>query len=206
MVQAPTRTLGGKDARLRLGELLVRGRVITEAQLREALREQSSWGGRLGQNLVDAGAIDEGALAHAVASQLGLHVVDLDRTPPIAEAVRLVPVQLAERHGLLAIALDRAERRILVACADPANNEAMDAVRRATGFFPQPCVATASQIDRAVRRFYYGEEEPLPTPDPRLDVSRRAIAPPERTDPLEGLSRNVEQLVSLLRRDPGARD
>jgi len=179
----------------------VNGRIITQAQLDEALREQSSWGGRLGQNLVDAGIIDEHALASAIAWQLGLPVVDLDRTPPSHEAARLVPVLLAERYGVVALAADRAEGRILVACIDPTSNEAMREVRRTTGLIPQACVTTASQIDRAVRRIYYGESEPIPTPDPRLDVRRRAITASEKAEALDGLSRRVETLLDLLRRD-----
>jgi hypothetical protein len=203
--QVPTRTSRWASERPRIGELLVNGCVITQAQLDEALREQSSWGGRLGQNLVDAGIIDERALASAIAWQLGLPLVDLERTPPLHEAARLVPVLLAERYGLVALAVDRIQERILVACIDPTSNEAMREVRRTTGLLPRTCVATATQVDRAVRRIYYGEAEPIPAPDPRLDVRRRVIPVSEKAEALEGLSRRVETLLDLLQRDPDSR-
>jgi hypothetical protein len=46
----------------------VQAEAVTPAQLKQALRELSSWGGRLGQNLVALGFIDEAVLAQAVAA------------------------------------------------------------------------------------------------------------------------------------------
>ncbi len=205
MPQAPIREGRGGPGRPRLGELLVTGGFITPAQLEDALREQSSWGGRLGQNLLDAGLVDERTLASAIASQLQLHVVDLDREPPPAEVTGLVPVQIAERYGLVAIAVDGPQQRVLVACVDPTSDDAMSEVRRTTGLAPFACVATASQIDRVVRRNYYGEAEPIPTPDPRLDVSRRAITPAGRDDAPERLAPRAGGLMELLRRERRSR-
>jgi type IV pilus assembly protein PilB len=173
---------------------------ITPEQLEGALREQSSWGGRLGQNLLDEGLIDEQALAATIARQLGLSVVNLDRDPPLASAMRLLPLSVAERYGIIAIAV--VDRCVLVASVDPMSSEAMSEVQRTTGLVPHACVATASQIDRAVRRHYYGEEQPLPTPDPRLDVSRRTIASaPGGAERSDGLARRGEALLDLLRRE-----
>lgn len=184
--------------RPRLGELLVRDGCITAAQLELALREQSSWGGRLGQNLADAGLIDERILATAIARQLQLQVVDLEETPPAADALRLLPVGLAERYGVVPLAVARERGRIRVACVDPTSLEATREIRRATALVPEVCVATASGIDRAIRRHYYGEDEPLPTPDPHLDVSRRSIAAPRgESDALEGVQRRLDRLLEL---------
>jgi type IV pilus assembly protein PilB len=201
VLNAPTPASGGVQRRARLGELLVRTGSITPEQLEGALREQSSWGGRLGQNLLEEGLIDEHTLAETIALQLGLVVVDLERQPPLASAMRLLPLSIAERYGVLAIAV--AAERILVACVDPTSNDAMSEVRRTTGLVPHACVATASQIDRAVRRHYYGEAEPVAAPNPLLDVSRRAIARDRphgaRGDELVG---RIDDLIDLLRRDP----
>jgi type IV pilus assembly protein PilB len=201
MANAPTPRPGGVHDRPRLGEYLVTSGFITEAQLELALREQSSWGGRLGQNLVDQGLIDEMTLATAIARQLYLRMVDLDRAPPPLEVVRLVPVFIAERYGLIAVAVSEERRRIAIACCDPTSNEAMREVRRVTGFVPQPCVATASQIDRVIRRCYYGELHPAPSPDPQLDFTHGGLAPAPEGDPrLEGLEKRLDRLLDLVER------
>lgn len=200
MVNAPTRP-GGVHDRPRLGEFLVASGCITSAQLEVALREQSSWGGRLGQALLDAGFIDERMLANALARQLYLQVADLDRFPPPDDVARLVPVNIAERYGLVAVAVSRERGKILVACADPTSNDAMREVRRATGLVPVACVSTASQIDRATRRCYYGETGPAASPDPHLHVTRAAITPvPQREQRLEGVERRLDQLLDLVQR------
>ena len=198
MRNAPTP--GGARDRPRLGELLVQAGYLTQAQLEAALREQSSWGGRLGQNLVDAGLINETALASAIARQLRLRVVDLDLAPPPEDVTRLVPVSIAERYGLVAISVARMTGRILVACVDPTNNDAMREVRSATGLIPEACVATASQIERVVRHHYYGDAGPIPTPDPNLHVTVSVAREP---NPYEELARGLDSLLELVRKDGG---
>lgn len=204
MANAPTSGPGGVHDRPRLGEYLVASGYITPDQLSLALRDQSSWGGRLGQNLVDQGIIDESVLANAIARQLYLRVADLDRTPPPVDVVRMIPVSIAERYGLVALAVAPESHKILIACVEPTSNEAMREVRRVTGLVPVPCVATASQIERVTRRCYYGETGPAPAPDPHLDVTRGALAQePEGDRRLEGLERRLDKLLDLVQGDRG---
>jgi len=48
--------------RMRFGDLLVRDKLVTEAQIAEALKRQSQMGGRLGEHLIAIGAITEAKL------------------------------------------------------------------------------------------------------------------------------------------------
>jgi hypothetical protein len=204
MANAPITQPRGVHDRPRLGEYLVATGHLTPAQLQLALREQSSWGGRLGQNLVAQGAIDERTLATAIATQLYLRFVDLERTPPHPDVVRLIPVWVAERYGVLGVVLSSDRRQILVACVDPTSNDALYEVRRATGLLPVACVATASQIDRVVRRCYYGESDPGPSPDPNLHVTRHRIGRAELEEAAEGgarlagLEKRLDRLLDLV--------
>jgi hypothetical protein len=81
-------------ARARLGELLVNGGAIDAAQLDSALAHQRQWGGRLGQALVRLGFVTEARVLEAVGSQVGSPLVVIgDRQVPPA-VLALIPRKL----------------------------------------------------------------------------------------------------------------
>ena len=179
----------------RLGDLLVQAGAITAAQLERALSEQLAWGGRLGQVLLSLGFTDEVRIATAIARQLGLPAVDLDRAQLPAQVTQLLPLELAERYGLMPLGAKPVEGRLLVACFDPTDVGAQTAAAKASGLVPQVHVATASSIDRAIRRYYYGEAAPTPTPgDARFNVTRNTIDPSLLTRNERDLATRVTEL------------
>lgn len=202
--------------RPRLGDVLVGAGVISKEQLDLALREQSSWGGRLGQNLLALGFIDEARLTAAIGAHLDLPTVDLDRARLPPGVNRLLPLEICERYGLMPLGAREQEGRLLVACFDPTNQEAQVAVRRASRLIPVVHVATASSIDRAIRRYFYGEASPTPAPgSPLFTVTRNTIetaqasaAHRELSERVADLERKVERLAALVddlvHRLPGA--
>lgn len=202
-------------SRPRLGDVLVSAKVISREQLDLALREQSSWGGRLGQNLLALGFIDEARLTAAIGAHLGLPTVDLDRAKLPPGVNRLLPLEICERFGLMPLGVRQQEGKLLLACFDPTNQEAQVAVRRTAGLIPVIHVATASSIDRAIRKYFYGEATPTPPPgSPLFTVTRNTMetvlenaAHRELTDRVADLEHRVERLTALVeelsRRLPG---
>lgn len=195
-----------QPSRPRLGDVLVAARVITRDQLALALREQSSWGGRLGQNLLALGFIDEERLTAAVGAHLELPTVDLDRARLPKDVNRLLPLEICERYGVMPLGAKEKEGRLLIACIDPTNREAQVAVRRASGLIPVVHVATPSSIDRAIRRYFYGEAAPTPAPgNPLFTVTRNTMEPGVERDAarelgerVADLERQVERLTDLV--------
>ncbi|HEX9048901.1 MAG TPA: hypothetical protein VF841_00035, partial [Anaeromyxobacter sp.] len=61
--------------RKRLGELLLEAGIIDGNQLQAALGHQRKWGGRLGQALVDLKLVSEAQIVEALAKKLGYEVV-----------------------------------------------------------------------------------------------------------------------------------
>lgn len=194
------------STRPRLGDVLVGAKVITREQLDLALREQSSWGGRLGQNLLSLGFIDEARLTAAIGAHLGLPTVDLDRARLPASVSRLLPLEICERYGIMPLGARQLEGKLLLACFDPTNQEAQVAVRRSAGLIPVIHVATASSIDRAIRRYFYGEAAPTPAPgSPLFTVTRNTMetvlenaAHRELSERVADLEQKVERLTSLV--------
>lgn len=143
--------------RRRLGELLIEAGVLDESRLKAALAEQRKWGGRLGRTVVEMGFVDEVAMCRVLAQQLRLGTVDLDaeRLPDrITDHLRL---DLAERYGVFPTSYDAQSNTLTVATSDPTNVEALQELEFATSQKLNAVVATASSIDRAIRRYYFGE-------------------------------------------------
>ncbi|MFO7961372.1 MAG: GspE/PulE family protein [Nitriliruptoraceae bacterium] len=171
-----------------LGELLLDAGVIDAQQLREALA-LSPTGERIGQTLIRLGMVDEMEVAHALASQLGLEVVDLTGAQPEPLAVDRVPARLAERHQLVPLHLD--DGMLTIAMADPADVVALDDIRVVAGVRGiRRLSAAASDVDRLRRRAYRA--------DAQQDVIEEA-AEPEAIDTDDVLDdQPVVKLVTSL--------
>jgi type IV pilus assembly protein PilB len=102
---------------LRLGDLLVGRGLVTEAQVAEALQQQRSTGGRLGQLLVDMGVLGERGLVDALAWKFDMPECDLRTQIPQKDALELVPEETARAQLALPIALSG--DIIFVAVAEP---------------------------------------------------------------------------------------
>ncbi|MBI1732541.1 MAG: type II/IV secretion system protein [Gammaproteobacteria bacterium] len=114
--------------KLRVGDLLVESRKISEVQLQEALAEQKRTGRKLGQVLVDSGIIAEEGILETLSQQLKIPFVDLLHYKFNPEIVRLIPEVQARRFR--AIALVRDDKSILVGMSDPTNIFAYDELSR----------------------------------------------------------------------------
>mgnify|MGYP003607358247 CR=1 FL=1 len=138
--------------RKRLGELLMETQKITQDQLDQALAAQKRSGERLGRVLIKQGAITEPVLLEVLVQNLGIPLVDLSATPPDKEAARLIPMSLAERHGVIPIR--KKGNRLTVAMTDPTNFFAIDDLRMVTQCEIEPVMTMEADILRAIQQTY----------------------------------------------------
>jgi len=110
--------------KIRLGELLVQNRVISEEQLAQALAEQKRTGRKLGRVLADLGLLTENSLLEFLSRHLQVPFIDLKQVRIDREAVKLLPEPLARRYRALVLQQD--ERGLLVGMADPSDLHAYD--------------------------------------------------------------------------------
>ena len=140
------------NSRKRLGELLVESGKINQEQLEQALLIHKRTGDRLGQVLVDLGYITETGLLRVLEHNLGIPLIDLSTVRPEKEAVRLVPMSLAERHGIIPIR--KKGNRLMVAMVDPTNFFAIDDLRMVTQCEIEPALAVEADIQKAIDQYY----------------------------------------------------
>jgi type IV pilus assembly protein PilB len=136
----------------RLGEMLVKSKLITEEQLKKALSQQSTGGGRLGSNLVKLGYISEEDITSFLSKQFGVPSINLAHFEIDASVIKLVPAETAQKH--MVIPINRKGNALTVAMADPSNVFAIDDIRFLCGFKVEPVVAAESSIRNAINKHY----------------------------------------------------
>jgi type IV pilus assembly protein PilB len=135
-----------------LGALLIDEGLLTDAQLDAALAEQTRSGKPLGRLLIESGNISEAELVRTLARQVGLEFVDLNDRAVDASVSSLVSESLARRYQAIPIGWE--DGRLVVAMADPSNVFAVDDIRAIAGAEVRTVVATATQINDTIERFY----------------------------------------------------
>ncbi len=136
----------------RLGEMLVRNRLITEDQLRQAIDAQKKGGGRLGANLAKLGILDENAIVTFLSQQYGIPSINLSEFEIDPSVLKLIPAKTARKYQVIPIS--RSGNTLTVAMADPANTFAIDDLRFMTGFNVECVVASETTIEDAMVKYY----------------------------------------------------
>jgi len=136
----------------RLGDLLVREKLITREQLDKALQEQKQSGTRVGYNLVKLGFIAETELTKILARQYKMPAVDLSRFEVDPRIAKLVPADLAMKH--LVLPLKRDGRTLTVAMADPTNLGVLEDLKFITRYDIFPVIGGEFSIKSAVDKIY----------------------------------------------------
>jgi type IV pilus assembly protein PilB len=141
----------------RLGDLLVREKLITREQLDKAVQEQKQSGTRVGYNLVKLGFIQETELTKILARQFKMPAVDLSRFEVDPRIAKLVPGDLAMKH--LVLPLKRDGRTLTVAMADPTNLGVLEDLKFITRYDIFPVIGGEFSIKSAVDKIYEAASE-----------------------------------------------
>jgi len=140
----------------RLGELLVREKLISLQQLRQAQEEQRRAGSKLGYALAKLGFISDNEITNFLSSQYRVPAIDLSAVEIDPELAKLVSRDVCERHNIVPIS--RAGSSVTVAMADPTNLNAIDDIKFLTGFNVDVVVASETAILEAIERVYDAPE------------------------------------------------
>src|SRR3954451_13252573 len=126
----------------RMGDLLVREKIISAEQLDQALKSQRETGGRLGSVLVKLGFLNDEDVTNFLSKQYGVPAINLSFFEIDASVVILIPYETAKRYQILP--LSRVGASLTIAMVDPTNVFAMDDIKFMTGFNIEPVVASES--------------------------------------------------------------
>jgi len=154
---APSPPVPGRPEKLRLGDVLVQQRLISQEQLQQTLVLQKQTGKKMGRLLIETGLITEELLANGLARQLRIPFVNLKTFPFRADVVKLLPESAARRFR--ALVLEDKGDTLLVALADPLDLFAYDELTRLLKRPISIAAVPESQLALAFDRLYRRTEE-----------------------------------------------
>jgi type IV pilus assembly protein PilB len=137
---------------VRLGELLTKASLISQDQLKEALRVQKETGGKLGETLIKLGFVSEEDITECLSQQFGVPSINLQHFEIDAGVIKLIPGDVARKYNILPV--NKTGATITIAMADPTNVFAMDDIKFMTGYNVEPVVASELGIKAAIDSYY----------------------------------------------------
>jgi type IV pilus assembly protein PilB len=143
----------------RLGDLLVKEKIITPEQLEQAVKTQKENNVRLGTALVKLGFLTDGDVTNFLSRQYGVPAINLSYFEIDPAVVKLIPYETAKRYQILP--LSRVGASLTIAMVDPTNVFAMDDIKFMTGFNIEPVVASESSILEGIEKAYGTKKEDL---------------------------------------------
>ena len=143
---------------LKLGEILIKQKLITTEQLDKAIAHQKTEKGRVGEILVKLNIITEEDIAVALGSQLGIPYqtaenMELLKPNDDQNLDKIVPIDFAQKNTVLP--LSKHLNSLTCVVYDPLDLLLLDNLRRVTGHEINLIVAPQTAIQSAINTFYF---------------------------------------------------
>ena len=137
---------------VRLGELLTKASLISQDQLKDALKLQKETGGKLGETLIKLGFVSEEDITECLSQQFGVPSINLAHFEIDSSVIKLIPADVARKYNILPV--NKTGATITIAMADPTNVFAMDDIKFMTGYNVEPVVASELGIKASIDNYY----------------------------------------------------
>jgi MSHA biogenesis protein MshE len=141
-----------RPEKIRLGELLVQQKLLSEENLQFALSEQKRTGRKLGRIFVEKGFVSEEQISGAVAKQLHIPYINLKFFNLVPELCRLLSETQARRFR--AIILEKRGNSVVIGMADPTDLFAYDEIARVLKTDIELAVVNESELVQSIDRIY----------------------------------------------------
>ncbi len=142
----------------RLGQILSHHGWLDEKTLARSLDALSAGGNQhLGESLVRQGVITREQLTEALAEQFGIPKVRLAQLRIDPSVVSAIPDAVAQQLNVMPVARDGTT--LVVATADPFDEQAMSTLRFMTGCAISPVLTSSQEIGQALNQHYASEAE-----------------------------------------------
>ncbi|TMH89940.1 MAG: MSHA biogenesis protein MshE [Betaproteobacteria bacterium] len=141
-----------RPERIRLGDLLLQQKLISQEQLKAALEDQGRSGRKLGKVLIESGYLSEDQIGEALARQLSVPFINLKYYNFNSAVTRKLPEAQARRFR--ALLLEEQDDMVLVAMVDPTDLFAFDEISRLTRKEVNIAVVSETMLLQTIDRIY----------------------------------------------------
>ncbi|MFN2386681.1 MAG: type IV-A pilus assembly ATPase PilB [Thermoanaerobaculia bacterium] len=137
---------------VKLGDLLIKAKLVSQDQVDTALKSQREEGGKFGEALVRIGACTEADITETLSQQFGVPSIDLSHFEIDPNIIKIVPGEVARKYGVLPV--NKTGATLTIAMGDPTNVFAMDDIKFMTGYNVEPVVASEIALRKAIEKHY----------------------------------------------------
>lgn len=135
-----------------LSALLLEKKMLSQEQLDEAVVRQKREGGYLTKHLVELGFIQDSDLTTCLTCQYGFCYLPLTSYVISEETLHLIPEKYIFDYCVLPI--EKNDRLLTVAMADPLNKGVLEQLKLATGYEIVVFISTRKELKEAISKYY----------------------------------------------------
>ncbi|MCR5367894.1 MULTISPECIES: GspE/PulE family protein [Eubacterium] len=147
--------VSGVRKKIRIGDLLVEAGAISEDQLQQALEKQKESGGRIGNIIMQMGFISRELLITVLTAQTGIDYCEIKSVKVDDAVLKLVPDSLVNKYKIMPVGYDENNPNILkVAMADPMDLVAIDDISITSGLQVEPMLSFEEDLNEVIGKYY----------------------------------------------------
>jgi len=180
----------------RLGEILIKKKLLKGDLLKEALSLGKRKGVRLSKVVVDMGIINEKDLTALVSREFDIPLLDLSRYKINPEILALIPKDFSLQHEILPIS--KMGNVLTVAMSNTLDVFALDDIRSLTGFVISPVMSSSGSVREAVKNAYEPQEAGMEKIAKEIEEAQASLLSKVTGD----RDVDVEELVHLIKETP----
>lgn len=134
-------------------DMLLDAKMVSPAQIDDALQNRVFFGGKIGTSLVELGFLREEDLAQFLGRKLMVPYISPEALLNIPMAtITLIPKEMALKYRV--IPLELKQKRLSLVMSDPADLAAVDEISFITGFVIKPMIAPEFRLLQALSLYY----------------------------------------------------
>ena len=137
---------------MRLGEILIGRRLITEEDLSRALELQKERGDKIGKILVDLGFVAFRDVLGALSEQMQVPLISIEGPPAVSPELEHLSPRFLRQFRCIPVAIQG--NAVTLAMADPMDLETRATVQSSTGLSVEVGIAGEQEILDAIDRYY----------------------------------------------------